>query len=143
MIFGPDNKDVLIFPEKINGKYYALHRPTTKAREIRKCGLPNPITLYTGAITNIWRVCVMACGTAAVWAAVPFHSVRKKAGWSSTTVQPWITATAWGPLLDLNDPSKVIARSSQPIMEPEADYEKNGFFGDVVSPAAHWSMAMS
>ena len=35
-------------------------------------------------------------------------------------------------LLDLNDPSKVIARSDQPIMEPEADYEKNGFFGDVV-----------
>ena len=73
--------------------------------------------------------------------AVPFRT--EKAGWSSTTVQPWITATAWGPLLDLNDPSKVIARSSQPIMEPEADYEKNGFFGDVVSPAAHWSMAMS
>jgi predicted GH43/DUF377 family glycosyl hydrolase len=35
-------------------------------------------------------------------------------------------------LLDPNDPSKVIARSSRPIMEPEADYEKNGFFGDVV-----------
>jgi beta-1,2-mannobiose phosphorylase / 1,2-beta-oligomannan phosphorylase len=29
MIFCPDNKVVLIFPEKVNGKYYALHRPTT------------------------------------------------------------------------------------------------------------------
>ncbi|PPJ40413.1 glycosidase, partial [Pseudoxanthomonas sp. KAs_5_3] len=35
-------------------------------------------------------------------------------------------------LLDLNDPSKVIARSGKPILEPEADYEKKGFFGDVV-----------
>lgn len=35
-------------------------------------------------------------------------------------------------LLDLNDPAKVIARSDKPILEPEADYEKEGFFGDVV-----------
>lgn len=27
IIFPPLNKDVAIFPEKINGKYYALHRP--------------------------------------------------------------------------------------------------------------------
>ncbi len=35
-------------------------------------------------------------------------------------------------LLDLEDPSKVLARSSIPILEPEAVYEKEGFFGDVV-----------
>jgi predicted GH43/DUF377 family glycosyl hydrolase len=35
-------------------------------------------------------------------------------------------------LLDLEDPSKVIARSNKPILEPEAPYEKEGFFGDVV-----------
>ena len=35
-------------------------------------------------------------------------------------------------LLDINDPSRVIARSEQPIMEPIADYEKTGFFGNVV-----------
>ena len=29
IIFHPDNKDATIFPEKINGKYYALHRPST------------------------------------------------------------------------------------------------------------------
>jgi beta-1,2-mannobiose phosphorylase / 1,2-beta-oligomannan phosphorylase len=30
LIFPPENKDVAIFPEKINGKYYALHRPVPK-----------------------------------------------------------------------------------------------------------------
>jgi predicted GH43/DUF377 family glycosyl hydrolase len=35
-------------------------------------------------------------------------------------------------LLDLNNPAKVIARSLMPILEPETDYEKKGFFGDVV-----------
>jgi predicted GH43/DUF377 family glycosyl hydrolase len=35
-------------------------------------------------------------------------------------------------LLDLEDPTKVIARSNHPILEPEADHEVNGFFGNVV-----------
>jgi len=35
-------------------------------------------------------------------------------------------------LLDLNDPTKVIARGKVPIMEPRADYEINGFYGNVV-----------
>lgn len=35
-------------------------------------------------------------------------------------------------LLDLNDPTRVLARSEQPIMEPIATYEQTGFFGNVV-----------
>jgi predicted GH43/DUF377 family glycosyl hydrolase len=40
-------------------------------------------------------------------------------------------------LLDLDDPSKVIARSEEPIMEPIADYEQKGFFGNVVFTKGH------
>ena len=29
-------------------------------------------------------------------------------------------------LLDLKDPTKVIVRSREPILEPETDYENNG-----------------
>jgi len=29
VIFCPDNKDVVLFPEKIEGKYYSLHRPVS------------------------------------------------------------------------------------------------------------------
>lgn len=35
-------------------------------------------------------------------------------------------------LLDLQDPSKVIARSERPVLEPETEYERKGFFGNVV-----------
>ena len=36
-------------------------------------------------------------------------------------------------LVDFARPNKShLLRSQKPIMEPEADYEKNGFFGDVV-----------
>ena len=40
-------------------------------------------------------------------------------------------------LLDLNDPSKVLARSNNPIMEPIASYEQEGFFGNVVFTNGH------
>lgn len=40
-------------------------------------------------------------------------------------------------LLDLNDPTRVIARSQQPIMEPLTDYERAGFFGNVVFTNGH------
>jgi predicted GH43/DUF377 family glycosyl hydrolase len=35
-------------------------------------------------------------------------------------------------LLDQYDPSKVIGRSREPILRPEAQYEREGFFGSVV-----------
>ena len=37
-------------------------------------------------------------------------------------------------LIDENDPSKVLARSAEPLMQPEAAYETEGFFGGVVFP---------
>ncbi len=40
-------------------------------------------------------------------------------------------------LLDLNDPSKVLARSFTPLMEPLAPYEQTGFFGNVVFTNGH------
>ena len=40
-------------------------------------------------------------------------------------------------LLDLEHPSKVIARSEEPIMEPIAEYERTGFFGDVIFTNGH------
>ncbi len=35
VIFTPDNKDVAIFPEKINGKYYALNRPISAEYKLK------------------------------------------------------------------------------------------------------------
>ena len=40
-------------------------------------------------------------------------------------------------LLDLDEPWKVLARSNDPIMEPLADYEQVGFFGNVVFTNGH------
>jgi predicted GH43/DUF377 family glycosyl hydrolase len=40
-------------------------------------------------------------------------------------------------LLDLGEPWKVLARSVEPIMEPIAEYEQVGFFGNVVFTNGH------
>ncbi|MFD5021019.1 glycoside hydrolase family 130 protein [Paenibacillus sp. NPDC058367] len=133
MIFGPDNKDVLIFPEKINGKYYALHRPTTKSTGDPEIWIAESDNLLywgnhkhlIGLREGMWDSGRIGGG------AVPFKTDK---GWlelyhGATLEHRYCMGAV---LLDLNDPSKVIARSNAPIMEPEADYEKNGFFGDVV-----------
>ena len=40
-------------------------------------------------------------------------------------------------MLDLEDPSKVLARSIKPIMVPTTPYELSGFFGHVVFTNGH------
>ena len=40
-------------------------------------------------------------------------------------------------LLDLDEPWKVIARSTVPIMEPLEVYERKGFFGEVIFTNGH------
>jgi predicted GH43/DUF377 family glycosyl hydrolase len=40
-------------------------------------------------------------------------------------------------LLDADDPSHVIARTTRPLLAPEAPYEHDGFLHDVVFPSGH------
>jgi len=40
-------------------------------------------------------------------------------------------------LLDLHDPSNVLARTELPLMEPSESYELTGFFGNVVFTNGH------
>ncbi|WML49130.1 glycoside hydrolase family 130 protein [Neobacillus sp. PS3-34] len=133
MIFAPENKDALIFPEKINGKYYAMHRPT-----LRSIGNPE---IWISESTNLlhWGNHKHLMGLReGMWdsgriggGAVPFKTEK---GWleiyhGATSDHRYCLGAV---LLDLNDPAKVIARSSEPLLKPEADYEETGFFGGVV-----------
>lgn len=133
MIFGPDNKDVIIFPEKINGKYYTLHRPTTKSVGNPEIWIAESDNLLywgnhkhlIGLRPGMWDSGRIGGG------AVPIKTDR---GWlelyhGATKEHRYCMGAV---LLDLNDPAKVLARSVKPVMEPDADYEKHGFFGDVV-----------
>lgn len=133
LIFSPENKDVVIFPEKIHGLYYALHRPSLKSVGSPEIWIAESNNLkywgnhrhLLGVRKHFWDEGRIGAG------AVP---IRTKDGWleiyHGMDAQSRYCLGAL--LLDLDDPSKIIARSAEPIVEPEADYEKNGFFGAVV-----------
>lgn len=53
IIFPPHNKDVALFEEKINGKFYALHRPTSKNIGAIIFGWPNRLMVFIGATINV------------------------------------------------------------------------------------------
>lgn len=133
VIFTPDNKDIAIFPEKIGGKYYAFNRPASAEYKMRDMWISESPDLVCwgnhrrlmGCRPGMWDDGRIGCS------AVPF---RVDGGWleiyhGASASDRYCLGAA---LLDLNEPWKVLARSRQPVLEPEAEYELKGFFGNVV-----------
>ncbi|MNV23172.1 Beta-1,4-mannooligosaccharide phosphorylase [compost metagenome] len=133
VMMAPENKDVMLFPEKIGGRYYALTRPVPHsfgAPEMWIAESPDLLhwgnhRFLMGLRPGAWDGGRMGGG------AVPIRTDR---GWlalyhGADTKHRYCMGAV---LLDLEDPGKVVARSTRPFMEPEADYELNGFFGGVV-----------
>lgn len=138
MILPPHNKDCALFEEKIGNKYYCLHRPS---------GLDlggNFIWVSSSIDLRHWgrHECILR--TREGW----WDSARIGAGASPVkTSEGWLELyhgadrqnryCLGAVLLDLENPSRVLARSLDPILEPAADYELTGFFGNVVFTNGH------
>ena len=137
IVIPPFNKDAALFPEKINGKYLMFHRPTGIELSGPYIWLAeSPDLKYWGEHRCIAQTRPDYWDSARVGAgAAP---MRTSEGWleiyhGAEVLSEFSYRYCLGALLlDLNDPSKVIARSEEPIMEPLADYEVEGFFGNVV-----------
>jgi len=133
VIFCPDNKDVEIFPEKINGKYYALHRPTSaeyKHRSMWMAESPDLISWGNHRLFMTPREGFWDDGRVG-GSAIPF---RIKEGWLEIYhgADKNNRYSLGALLLDANEPWKILGRSEKPIIEPETAYELEGFFGNVV-----------
>lgn len=136
IIFAPENKDVTIFPKKIDGQYVAFNRPVPG-------GIGNPEMWIAKSPDLIhWGEQKHFCGL----------SNEDENGWDNGRIGggavPFKTEKGWVKiyhaadkndryclgafLLDADDPSKVLAKTAEPILQPETDYEKKGFFGNVV-----------
>jgi len=133
IIFPPHNKDCALFEETIGGCYFALHRPSSP-----ELG-GNYIWLAESSDLLHWggHRCVARTRTK-MWDSVRVGAggapIRTKAGWleiyhGADEDQRYCLGAL---LLDLNEPWKVLGRSSNPIMEPVAQYERAGFFGNVI-----------
>ena len=138
IILPPHNKDCALFGEKIAGKYYALHRPSSVDLGGNYIWLAeSPDGLHWGNHKCLIKTRKGAWDSARIGAgAAPIKTAR---GWleiyhgANEKHQYCLGAI----LLDLNDPSKVLARSEQPIMRPSTEYELCGFFGHVVFTNGH------
>lgn len=130
------DKSAVIFPEKINGKYVIMHRV-----------FPDILIDYVDSLNFNGRQYLKG-----------EHKIspRSREWWDSRKIgagaPPLKTKDGWlliyqavddknasqykigAMLLDLNDPSKVLYRSAQPILEPREEYENYGFKAGVVYP---------
>jgi len=139
MILPPHNKDCAIFDEMIGGKYFALHRPSSPELGGNYIWLAeSPDLIHWGkhkciATTRhgLWDSNRVGAGGA---------PIRTVSGWleiyhgADSNNRYCLGAL----LLDINDPSKVLARSIDPIMEPIKTYEQTGFFGNVIFTNGHY-----
>ena len=138
MIFPAHNKDCAIFEEKVNGLFYALHRPSS---------------VDIGG-NYIW---IASSPDGVHWGNHQCIVKTRKGFWDSKRVgagaSPIKTEHGWleiyhgadenhryclgAFLLDLENPTKVISRTERPIMVPTEKYELTGFFGNVVFTNGH------
>lgn len=141
IIFCSENKDVVLFPERIGGDFVALHRPNPATPFCR----PEMWIAHSPDLRH-WgkHACLRGGGgeweTGRVGAGTP--PVRVDDGWLEIyhgnrrpTKPGEVGAYSTGVLLlDPGDPSRVIRRAVDSIFEPTARFEREGFVPDVVFP---------
>lgn len=139
-----DDRDNALFPEKINGRYALLRRPMQYVGE--KYGTPIP---------GMW---ISYSEDLHTWTDPKLVAVAENIKWEGTKIgaaaTPLKTDAGWlvlyhgvdeqsiyrvgAMMLDLEDPSKVIARTKKFIMEPKEYYERVGLvIPNVVFPTAN------
>ena len=139
IIFAPNNRDVTIFPDRIDGRYMALHRPMPAGLgDVAIWIASSPDLLSWGSHQLVASARASGWDDAKVGGgAVPFRVTSGRwDGWLAlyhgVTESPTTTYSLGALLLDARDPSRVVGRSREPVLRPEAPYEREGFFGRVV-----------
>jgi predicted GH43/DUF377 family glycosyl hydrolase len=139
----PDNRNMVIFPEKSgDGRYMRLERPSIPAAG----GKGNiwlshsPDLIHWGdshevfKTTDVWNFAISGLGPS----TVPY---RTEEGWlilyhaimNNCTTREYSVGAA---LLDLDEPWKVRHFAKHPVLYPEADYEMTGLVEHVCFPCA-------
>jgi predicted GH43/DUF377 family glycosyl hydrolase len=136
-----DDRDVILFPDKINGQYVMLHRPKEWVGDLYGSEHPAMWISYSDDLMT-WKDSGLLIHGEQAW--------ERKIGGSTPPIktdQGWLTLyhgvddhgiyRIGALLLDLDDPSKVLGRTKRFIMEPEYDYEMKGLYNGVVFPTGN------
>lgn len=132
----PDNKDAVLFPEKVGGRYARLDRPMTVISGRRDIWISySPDLLYWG------DACVVMTPRRGRWDSEKIGAgappIKTEKGW--LLIYHGVRRTASGKvywlgvaLLDLEDPSRVVGRAKEAILYPAAPEDFLGDVGNVV-----------
>lgn len=148
----PDNRNMVLFPEKLEGKFMRLERPFP----VYGRGAPENFDLWFSDSPDCgyWGNTQLVLGSEQVpWANAKIGPgappVKTPEGWltvfHAVTIDRDRELPAWHPnwfktytvgllLLDLERPWVVKGMHQEPLMSPEADYELRGFRGHVLFP---------
>lgn len=134
-----DDRDVILFPEKINNKYVMMHRPLEWVGE--KYGTEFPaIWISTSDDLLGFRQSKLLAKVKYDWECgkigINTPPIKTKEGW--LTIYHAVGSDKYyrlgALLLDLENPQKILARTKDWIMQPEEDYEINGYYKGCVFP---------
>ena len=149
----PDNRNMVLFPEKVGGKYVRLERPFP----VYSRGGNDRFDIWLSDSPDLryWGNSQLVLGVEDVWYAndkigpgappiktpqgwlTLFHAVdrdntRGKNGWEDTWQKRYSAGIM---LLDLENPAKVIGMSAGPLLAPEAPYEiAGGYRNNTIFP---------
>jgi predicted GH43/DUF377 family glycosyl hydrolase len=127
-IVGPAaaNKGLALFPRRIGGQFVALSRHDRETNAIA----------FSETLGH-WETAVECQAPRRDWEVVQLGNcgspIETEAGWLALThgVGPMRTYSIGAMLLDLDDPTKVIAELAEPLLTPAAD-EQDGYVPNVV-----------
>ena len=142
-LVGPDrnDKDCVLFPERVDGKVALLHRLKSN---VQIAYFENMKSLSDSR--EFWRQYMTHFEDyEIIRPAFPWEErkigvgpppIKTDRGWLVIYHAVSIDRTyrAGAILLDLDDPTKVLARTKTPILEPEKEFEKRGVVPNVVFP---------
>ncbi|MBI2673744.1 MAG: glycosidase [Candidatus Zambryskibacteria bacterium] len=130
---GEVHKNWVIFPEKIGGKYAILHSISPEILidyfdDLNFDGRTYVKSFYDGKIRkNCWDSWVRGAGAPPIkteYGWLVFYQAMEGCDFSKYKVGAM--------LLDPNDPTKILSRSKEPVLEPSELYENVGFKSGIV-----------
>jgi predicted GH43/DUF377 family glycosyl hydrolase len=137
-----DDRDVILFPERVNGQFVMLHRPSTWVGPDYGCERPS-IWMSFSRDLLCWREEHLLAQPAFDWERGKIGGstppIKTEAGWLTLYhgVDENMVYRVGAMLLDAGDPTKIIGRTPQPILEPEAECERVGLVPNVVFPCGN------
>ena len=144
---GIDDRDGILFPEKVAGRYVLIHRPTSwvgKSYGTDKAGIWLAFSddLFTWDYGTGSQYLLMAPRDEIAWEAAKIGGgpppVRTDAGWLMIYhgVDERYVYRVGAALLDPEDPMHVLARAEDFLLAPQLEWEIVGIIPNVVFPTA-------